>query len=329
LELLVPLVILVVLIAIVCYFWKCTRAPSERASGDTSLEQSDHTKLEPGPSTRVIPADDSGVSPSVDVARHQPRAAQKPPARRSRYQGGGRVSPSEVFSKNYVSYTRLKLYHQCPRRFELVYLAGRDDPVGKPAELGSVVHKMLEMCIARTGPAWDGSIRIQTAKEIIAHFEGALASVRPRHSIARAEVFPYCQNFITLNRAPLHVVETERTLEGMIGSRRFKCVIDRIDRTQANGLVLVDYKTGRPEYADERQLNMYAYALCTEQPRPVRLQFQFLKTGQTKEWGFTPSLQQSTADWVESSVKQIESATSFAQRRGPLCRYCGVSRFCD
>jgi len=243
---------------------------------------------------------------------------------------GWLCSPEEVFTKEHVSFTRLKLFDQCPRRFELVYLMGTADPVGKPAEVGSVVHRLLELYTgANSGSASKGlRIKAGAAETILENYDSAIAAVQPRHSISRHELLPYCRSFVDLNKGTVQVFAWEHHCEGSIGSRKLKCIVDRIDTDGEGGWTIVDYKTGNPRYAVNEQLNVYGHALHDGQSRTMKLQYQFLKTGETRSWTFTPSVQRATADWLQRRVERIESARIFPQKRTPLCHYCGVSHFC-
>ena len=229
-----------------------------------------------------------------------------------------------------MSFTRLKVFDQCPRRFELVYLMGKADPVGKPAEVGSVVHKLLELYTGpHSGPTPKG-LRIEagSAEAILENFDSAIQSVRPRNAIAKSELLPYCRAFVDLNKGMLLPFASEHHCEASVGSRKLKCIVDRIDVDGAGGWTVVDYKTGNPRYAVNEQLNVYGYALHDGQSQTMKLQYQFLKTGETRSWHFSPSVQRVTSDWLQGRVERIESTRTFPKKRTPLCNYCGVSSYC-
>jgi hypothetical protein len=45
------------------------------------------------------------------------------------------------------SFSRLKLFATCPRRFALKYVEKQPDPPGPAAILGKTVHKAIELCL--------------------------------------------------------------------------------------------------------------------------------------------------------------------------------------
>jgi ATP-dependent helicase/nuclease subunit B len=150
-------------------------------------------------------------------------------------------------------------------------------------------------------------------------------------------------------RAPFEVVAIEDKRKLSVAGFELNGRIDRMDRIEAGGHALIDYKTGRPtpnewmgERPDDPQLPLYAVNANED---IVALAFAKLRTGEMRYMGFSqqedliPGVQQAQ-DWgalLDGWKTQIESlGKGFAEgdaRVAPknllqTCTYCDLQPLC-
>jgi len=210
--------------------------------------------------------------------------------------------------------------------FELIYLCRFDDKSGRAGQVGTLVHKIVHLYTAHHKGEISDQLRYSGVIEKLLNFyEPAVSSLTLTYQIPKSELIPYLNNFVALNRKSSFQVQlAEHKCDSKVGDYKLKCVIDRVDA----GQTIIDYKTGKPRYAVDHQLNLYAYALTNGDWSPYRVAFQFLKTGQIREWEYTAQLHRAAEEWVLRGIKEIESTEVFRRNTSGLCDYCGVSNHC-
>jgi CRISPR/Cas system-associated exonuclease Cas4 (RecB family) len=235
--------------------------------------------------------------------------------------------PWEIFHKEYISYSRLKLYKTCPRKFELVYLYRFEDKSGQAAEQGKLIHKIIQLYTENNIKSFSTMLRNKSSmEELLSYYEKAKSSSNITYHIYLDEVSNCLKNFIRVNTYEnKKVQETEYECSSKIGDYNLKCIIDRIDA----GNEVIDYKTGNPRYVQNRQLNTYAYSLCNGNWDEYYLSFQFLKDGEVKRWRYTKALHNSIEKWILETVHEIENTRIFKKRTSRLCDYCSVKKHCE
>lgn len=242
-----------------------------------------------------------------------------------------KFSPRNVFHENYVSFSRLKSFDNCPRLFELVYLCGNKDESGYAAEKGSLVHKILEILFRDK----EGEVR-EIIESISPNFASHMRSLFYesqkeedfKYSFEFSEILPYLEVFLNQNRNRDEVfVMQERTINTTIGPYDLKCIIDRIDIGEED-MRLIDYKTGRSDYVLNKQLEVYGYAAGEGIFVPATLEYQFLGEGHIKEWRFTEAKYNAVEKWVLSKIEKIENTRYFPTKRSGLCKYCTFHGLC-
>lgn len=237
-----------------------------------------------------------------------------------------KIGPEDVFKKEYVSFTRIKTFKTCPRMFELIYLYGFEDKSGRAAQVGSLAHKIVHLYTVYHQVRLSDQLRNNGAtEELLNFYDEAVSSMDLTYCIPKSELRPYLANFVVMNRKNNFQVQvTEHECNSTIGNYNLKCIIDRIDA----GQIIIDYKTGNPQNAVNHQLNVYAYALSNGQWNPYQVAFQFLKTGEVRDWKYTAQLHRAAKEWLLEGIQQIENAKGFRRNKSRLCDYCGVSEHC-
>lgn len=129
----------------------------------------------------------------------------------------------------------------------------------------------------------------------------------------------------------------ELNLEVNLEQLTLRGIIDRLELDEDGGLVVTDYKTGRPRYQQQEQsklggVHFYAY-LCQELfgRRPSRVQLMYLSTGETiiarpteQSVRFLP--RRTLAVW--SAVEKACASGEFRARPSALCAYCSFQAWC-
>lgn len=184
-----------------------------------------------------------------------------------------------------------------------------------PADRGVMVHRALERLWGLIG-SWEvlaGSTSEQLADlaESAARAAARESFRNPRSRLARLEVERLRRLllewlWIEKNRAPFTVVRRESERMVCFGGLTVKTVIDRVDRLADGSLVIIDYKTSRPDVRDwfgerptEPQLPIYC-ASCDDSVDP-------------------------DADGVEETASNV-AAVAFAQIRTGEMRFHGITR---
>jgi probable DNA repair protein len=150
-------------------------------------------------------------------------------------------------------------------------------------------------------------------------------------------------------RSPFEVVATEDKRKLAVAGLELNGRIDRMDRLEAGGHALIDYKTGRPtpaewlgERPDDPQLPLYALNAGED---ISAVAFAKLKTGDMRNMGFSEQKDaipgvKPAKDWaalIEGWRKEIESlGAGFAsgdarvdpKKQLTTCRYCDLQTLC-
>lgn len=243
-----------------------------------------------------------------------------------------------------LSASRAKEYQRCPLQYRLHVVDGIREPATVATALGTLVHAVLEHLFdapasARTpeaagallGPRWEEMVtRDPTLVGIVEEQGGTDAFLRRARDLLE-------RYFRMEDPQWLEPVGRERrvdvvTPEGI----RVRGFIDRIDRSPAGELRIVDYKTGRapsPRFTEEAlyQMRFYALLLREADRLPARTQLLYLKSGQVL------TLDPLFADISRFSagVAQLWERVEADARRGhfpatpnPLCNWCRLRDLC-
>jgi ATP-dependent DNA helicase UvrD/PcrA len=174
------------------------------------------------------------------------------------------MEPSANFVTG-LSASAIEIYEECPLRFKLEREWNLPRDVSASLHYGAAMHGVLRTF-------YDAQLyrREIGDDDLLEQFRSALASAgiadRYQYELYLRQGMEQLRQFFDCTRiAPVpEVLETERRFELQVGSTKLTGRVDRIDRTGAETVAIVDYKTGKPksqEDADESlQLSLYALA---------------------------------------------------------------------
>lgn len=244
-----------------------------------------------------------------------------------------------------LSASRAKEYQRCPLQYRLHVVDRIREPPSQAKALGTLVHAVLQHIFDVPAAERNAQAAVDMLPEQWERLRAREPDVDGLFSDA-AELEAWKERARELIRAYFHV-EDPRHLEPVGRERRVEAVVadgvrvrgfvDRIDRAPHTGaLRVIDYKTGRapgPAYRGEAlyQMRFYAMLLARSARLPARTQLLYLKSGATLTLDPDPADIGAFEDEVGELWARIETDArrgTFEPRRGPLCPWCGVQRYC-
>ncbi len=245
--------------------------------------------------------------------------------------------------KNQFSFSRLKSFDHCPFKYKLRYLKGLKEAFRSiESYLGNTVHDVLEwMYVARR----DGSSPDITA--VLEHFDEQWRQEWPEDlAVVRSSDGP--DSYFRLGREMLerffnevYVQDRSETLEleqrctARLSERVvFTGFADRVGRTTAGTLFVVDYKTSKragdpSEFSEGLQALLYAACALDRHGEDSALAgYHYIRLG-TSNWH---DVDRDRARQVLNRFLHLAEATldatEFPAQPGVLCAWCGFNHIC-
>jgi len=245
--------------------------------------------------------------------------------------------------------SRLATYLDCPRRYRFSYLDSPSPPKGPPwahNSLGAAVHTALanwwklplqERTVARSGALLDAAWLLDGYRD-----------ARQREA-ARARAREMVERYVGDIDPRDEPIGVERTVALKTDHAALFGRVDRIDDRGSEGLVIVDYKTGRHVLTvdDARtSLALAVYAAGAERTlrkRCRRVELHHLPTGAVVAWehtdeGLTRHLRR--ADSIAAEIAELderfkagvdtaEADAMYPTQVSAMCGWCDFHRSCS
>jgi putative RecB family exonuclease len=237
------------------------------------------------------------------------------------------------------SHSSASTFKQCPRRWKHKYIDKLPDPTGEAALVGQFAHDVLEQLCKE-----ESTLRTEAkAKEIAANIWPNVAERKDFKNLQlssdeqrefRWKSWNAIKGLWDLEDPSKVAVEaTEQRVSASLSGVPFFGIIDRLDRDE-NGLVVVDYKTGKlPRYGNDNfnQVLLYAAAVANktgEQPSKVRLLYLGKETMETEV--SSDLVDQVVGDLSDtwSKLKSNLDNDEFKPTTTPLCGWCSFIAQC-
>ncbi len=249
-----------------------------------------------------------------------------------------RPTPSNLFS-----FSRLKTFDQCPRRYHFRYVEGLAEAFRSiESHLGTTVHAVLEWLYRTRDEHADPTPEAMLAEFARSWDEGLgsdVAVVRlsddplSYHAIGREMLTGFYQGVFRRDRSRTVALEQRLSMRLSEGIT-FTGFADRVGRTAAGRLFVVDYKTSRTEgnasdFSEGLQAPLYAACLLDRHGDEEALAgYHYLRHGSTR-WSAVRAREGSDL-WRRFTVQAEEAlaARDFPARPGALCAWCGFNQRC-
>jgi len=244
--------------------------------------------------------------------------------------------------------SRLGCYLDCPRRYRFAYLDRPTPPKGPPwahNSFGAAIHTALANW-------WKAPRHRRTVEHVGELLDQAWLVDGYRDDAQRSECRERAREMLVRYVAKLdpddEPVGVERTVALKTDHAALFGRVDRIDERPGEGLVVVDYKTGRQVLTlDDARTSMALaiYALGAERTlrrRCRRVELHHLPTGDVHAWDHSDdgllrhlrrvdSLAREIAvldERFRSGVTDEEADRLYPVSVGPLCGWCDFNRSC-
>lgn len=226
-----------------------------------------------------------------------------------------------------LSYSRVQAYQRCPWMYHLIYNEGWRSGPNESMALGQSLHKTLEAFLSETNAdhSRDRLLELYDQHWVNEGFAGP-AETLECYERGRKML----ENFFEIDKSRKNqVVATEKEFNVEITPEvQFRGTIDRLDRHPDGALEIIEYKTQRDRWTDDRvagdmQMTFYMLGLQEENKNAeIKLKYYFFSTGESKEARRTPEQTQ--------EVRAIVSAVADRIRRkefSPNHAYCPRCEF--
>ncbi|MGA8491900.1 MAG: UvrD-helicase domain-containing protein [Terriglobales bacterium] len=232
-----------------------------------------------------------------------------------------------------LSASVLQTYEICPLQFKLEREWRIPGEVPAAMEYGATIHRILL--------AYYASVRLERTiadDQLIELFKTDLqaAGIEEKYQqdlYERQGIVQLREFLANCKRIPVpKVLHTEEWFEMQIGQTKIVGRIDRIDQSSNGGVVITDYKTGRPKSQEDadRSLQLSIYALAAREKwgyRADQIVFHNLEDNSAVATRRTESQLQECRHEVEEVARKI-AAEEFSAKPGFYCGFCAYRSLC-
>ncbi len=227
-----------------------------------------------------------------------------------------------------ISYTRYRIYRECPWKYKLIFADGRRIPLNPKSSYGLSLHRALENWLTRGDDSLDALFEALRSRWLTDGYPDEKTEAR---WYAKAErVLARFHGEESSRRARLIGVEKE--FFWPLGKHSVRGMIDRIDQGPDGAYELIDYKTG-PEAPTEAQvaedLQLRFYALGARRGLGIRaatLTVDSVTAGRRVSVPCDPSGEEALAVDIADAAASIEAAAFQPDTR--YCRRCDFRSDC-
>ena len=227
-----------------------------------------------------------------------------------------------------ISYSRINTYLFCPHKYKLIYLENKYIPLNGDISFGNSVHKTLDDFYKKGIYTYEALMdSLNLCWESSGYENNQEAYVNYLRAVDVLENF-----WETFGKYPPKNISTEHNFKSEIGQYPFIGIIDRIDEYEDGTRELVDYKTHKIIWEQEKvdndlQLSLYCYACKVALGFiPDRIAIYFLSHNQKI---YTTRNEQQINDAIKLSVDVAEKINNQEfEPNKDKCAYCDFKSSC-
>ena len=245
--------------------------------------------------------------------------------------------------RNQFSFSRVKTFFSCPRRYRFRYLAGRREAFRSiETFVGNTLHLVLEWIYAERDRAGVPSLEV-ALEEFAARWHDQwtdeIALVRRTDAVddwfrtGRSMLSRFHASTLERDRSTTLALEQRFTIH-LEPDLVFTGIADRVGRTESGRLFVVDYKTSRSQgtqddFSEGLQAPLYAAcALLQNGEEEALAGYHYLRFASTSWHTVTKPRAQELLDRFALLAREARSAAEFPARPGVLCAWCGFNAIC-
>lgn len=219
-----------------------------------------------------------------------------------------------------ISFTKLRVYRECPWKYQLQFVAGWRIPLTPAGSLGLSLHRTLECFHRRDNPSEDDLFACYESRWLSAGYPDD-----PTRESWRKKGRRILERYLEDERRRRTVIEAvEREFVYPLGRHEVRGMIDRIDRHPDGRLEVMDYKTysSGDELGKRDDLQLRFYGLgCREAlaKTPDLLTLYYVADGKKVTAEYDPAGEEELKTIIQENADRIEAGkfppdTSFCPR---------------
>lgn len=240
-------------------------------------------------------------------------------------------------SKLHLSWSKLELYNQCPLKYKYVYLLHLPIKKNEYLLFGIAMHQLLEQ-VYKEGvfdtwfyvEKWDKFFdNIAKDKEFEAISKSSKDWVKSQGNWMVRDFFETAKEYNLEKKAKA----VEKRLKGKVKIKgiiyTLTGIADLIIENEDGEIILIDFKTGKPDDEHYRKQSTLYAELVRKQfgIKITKIGIWYLKSKEIKFFEITSKLRKETANYIMKIVEKLQTE-KYPAKKNEYCKYCEFKKRC-